>query len=107
MVNENEKQSVEMMNTAKKLLNGKDDLTNDNVKQVLSSMMSIIEGQSNEIQFLKGELLSCKKQMVENTNDIHDLAMRTLELERYSRKTPASSRMLKLTLMQLPRYCQL
>ena len=86
MVNENEKQSVEMMNTAKKLLN-EDDLTNDNVKKVLSSMMSIIEGQSNEIKFLKSELLSCKEQMVENTNDIHDLAMRTLELERYSRKT--------------------
>ena len=77
----------EMMNTAKKLLNGQDDLTNDNVKQILVSMMKIIEDQSSEIKTLKDELLSCKEKTVENKNDIHDLAIRTLELERYSRKT--------------------
>ena len=76
-----------MMNTAKKLLNRKDDLTNENVKQILVSMMKTIEDQSIEIKTLKGELLSCKEKTVENTNDIHDLAIRTLELERYSRKT--------------------
>ena len=102
MVNENEKQSVEM--EMMKLLNGKDDLTNDNVKQVLSSKMSIIEGQSNEIKFLKSELLSCKEQMVEHTNDIHDLAMRTLELERYSRDTCLVFSNVEAYPMQPPRY---
>ena len=42
----------EMMNTAKKLLNGQDDLTNENVKQILVSMMEIIEDQSSEIKTL-------------------------------------------------------